>query len=295
MDVRVGFVGLGMMGSAMAERLERSGYALAVYSRTREHTAPFVSRNAVLCETPASVGGSSGIVLSMISDSVVLEAISLGNEGILSGLPPGGIHVDMSTVSPGVTRRLEEVYADRSRSFLHCPVLGSVPQAAEGNLLLFAGGAEEPFHSVEPILTKLGRRIWRFEQAAHASILKLVCNSFIAGTITTLAQALVVTRAAGLGGETLLEIVSQSAFSSPMIQAKGASMLGGNFAPRFFAEHMLKDISLLLDSASSLGCHLPALEAARLLYERAVAEGLGKEDYSSVIKILEKEARLPAS
>jgi len=294
MDTRIGFVGLGMMGSAMAERLERSGYALAAYSRTREHTTPFVRRNAVLCETPASAGESSGIVFSMISDSAALEAIALGDEGILSGLPPRGIHVDMSTVSPEVTRRLEEMYAEHSRFFLHCPVLGSVPQAAEGSLLLFAGGAEEPFQVTEPILTKLGRRIWRFERAAHASALKLVCNSFIAGTITTLAQALVVARAAGLSGETLLEIVGQSAFSSPMIQAKGASMLAGNFAPRFFAEHMLKDISLLLDSAGSLGCRLPALEAARLLYEEAVAEGLGKEDYSSVIKILEREARLPA-
>ena len=293
MDTRVGFVGLGMMGSAMAERIEKSGYALAVYSRTREHTTAFVKRNAVLCETPASAGRSCGIVLSMISNSSVLESISLGSEGILSGLPVGGIHVDMSTVSPEVTGLLEETYAERSRFFLHCPVLGSVPQAAEGSLLLFAGGAEEPFRAVEPILTKLGRRIWRFEQAAHASTLKLVCNSFIAGMITTLAQALVVARAAGLSGETLLEVVGQSAFNSPMLQAKGASMLARNFAPRFFAEHMLKDISLLLDSATSLGCHLPALEAARLLYEGAVAEGLGKEDYSTLIKILEKGSRLP--
>lgn len=293
MDVRVGFVGLGMMGSAMAGRLEQSGYALAVYSRTREHTTAFVKRNALLCETPASVGATCGVVLSMISNSEVLEAISLGKTGILSGLPARGIHVDMSTVSPEMTGRLEETYAKGSRFFIHCPVLGSVPQAGEGSLLLFAGGAEEPFRVVEAILAKLGRRIWRFDRAAKASMLKLVCNSFIAGTMTTLAQALVVARASGLKGETVLEIVGQSAFTSPMIQAKGASILAGNFAPRFFAEHMLKDISLLLDSAGSLGCHLPALEAARLLYERAVAEGLGKEDYSTLIKILENEAKLP--
>jgi len=293
MDTRIGFVGLGIMGSAMAERLERSGYALAVYSRTREHTTAFVRRNAVLGENPASVARSCGVVLSMISNSAVLEEISLGTEGILSGLPARGIHVDMSTVSPEVTERLEGVYAERSRFFLHCPVLGSAPQAAEGSLLLFAGGADDPFRAVEPILAKLGRRIWRFDHPAQASMLKLVCNSFIAGTVTTLAQALVVARASGLRGETVLEIVGQSAFNSPMIQAKGASILARNFAPRFFAEHMLKDISLLLDSAASLDCHLPALEASKRLYERAVAEGLGQEDYSTLIKILEKEATLP--
>jgi 3-hydroxyisobutyrate dehydrogenase len=288
MQPRIGFVGLGMMGSAMARRLEDTGNALAVYSRTLDHALPFAERGALLCKSPAEVARSSTLVVSMISTPEVLEAISLTDDGILSGLPHGGIHIDCSTVSPEATGRLERLYSERSRYFLACPVLGSVSQALEGSLLLFAGGSQEAFRKSEEYLKKLGKRTWRFNRASEASYLKLLCNSFIAGTMTTLAQALAVARAAGLNAETLLEVIGQSAMSSPMIQNKGASILAGNFTPRFFAEHMLKDISLLLDAARPLGCELPALEAARLLYEKTVAQGHGKEDYSAIIRTLEK-------
>ena len=287
MPSRIGFVGLGMMGSAMASRLEDTGTALAVYSRTRDHALPYVERGALLCKNPAEVAQSSAIVVSMISTPEVLEAISLTDDGILSGLPDGAVHIDCSTVSPEVTGRLQRIYGERTRLFLACPVLGSVPQAREGELLLFAGGSEEAYRRSEQYLKKLGRRTWRFDHASEASYLKLLCNSFIAGTMTTLAQALVVARAAGVKAETLLEVIGQSAMNSPMIQSKGASVVAGNFTPRFFAEHMLKDISLLLEAARPLGCELPALEASRLMYEKTVAQGHGKEDYSAIIRILE--------
>lgn len=293
MPPRVGFVGLGMMGSAMAERLMESGYPLAVTSRTRTHAEPFAARGALLCESPAEVARSSTIVLSMISTSEVLETIALGDNGILSGLPEHGVHVDLSTVSPATTGKLEQLYAGRSRSFLYCPVLGSVPQAREGSLLLFAGGSPEAFRASERILTCLGKRIWRFQSTSEAAYLKLLCNSFIAGTITGLAQALVVARASGLDPSSLLEVIGQSALNSPMIQSKGAAVLARNFEPRFFAEHMLKDVTLLLDAAKPLGCELPALEATKDLYERALRAGLGREDYSAIVKILEKQANLP--
>ena len=290
MPPRVGFVGLGMMGSAMAERLEASGHALAVTSRTRDHTLPFVQRGALAYETPGEVARACTVVLSMISTPEVLAAISLGENGILSDLQPGAVHIDLSTVSPAISGQLERVYAERSRLFLSCPVLGSVPQAREGTLLLFAGGSEEAFRPSKPLLHSLGKRIWRFDHAEKAATLKLLCNSFIAGTMVTLAQALAVARAADVNAEILLEVIGQSAFNSPMIQSKGASVLADNFAPRFFAEHMAKDIRLLLEAAAPLGCTLPALEAARDLYEKAVRAGLGKEDYSTIFKILEKKA-----
>lgn len=294
MPKRVGFIGLGMMGSAMAERLEESGHVLSVYSRTRDHALSFLERGATWCDHPAEVARSTPLVLSMLSTPAVLEEIALGEQGILSGLPEGGIHVDFSTVSPAVTDRLEHLYAQRSRWFLYCPVLGSVPQAREGSLLLFAGGPQHAFKASEPILGLLGKRIWTFEHAQEAAYLKLLCNSFIAGTMTTLAQALVVARTSGLEPSLLLEVLSHSALNSPMIQTKGASVLAGNFAPRFFAEHMLKDITLLLEAAHQLGCKLPALEASKHLYEEAVAAGLGKDDYSAILKILENKANLNA-
>ncbi len=289
---RIGLVGLGMMGSAMAERLEQSGFALALYSRTRQHAEVFSERGALVCEDPATVARSSRMVLSMVSTPEVLESIALGPGGILSGLPEGGVHVDLSTVSPSITATLERTYAERGRAFLYCPVLGSVPQAREGSLLLFAGGSEESFRRSSDVLRHLGSRIWRLETAERAAYMKLLCNSFIAGTMTTLAQALVVARTSGVDATMLLEVLGQSALNSPMIQNKGTSVLARNFAPRFFAELMLKDVSLLLEAAKPLGCSLPALEATRRLYEKAMEAGLGKEDYSAIIKILEKEANL---
>lgn len=285
---RIGFVGLGLMGAAMAARLQKKDHLLIVHNRTREKASPLLSSGAQWAGNPGEVGSQAEIVFSMLSTPEVLRDVSLGSKGILGGLREGGIHIDCSTVSPSLTRELEREYAVRDRAFVHCPVLGSVPQAADGILLLFAGGASDAVSKVEPVLSDLGSKIWKFPRAEDASYTKLVCNLFIAGAITTLGQALVLAEKASLQPGTILDIIEGSAMASPMYRAKGKSMIEGNYAPRFYVEHMLKDVTLMIDAAAEKGVKLPTIEIARELLSAAEKAGLGKEDYSSVYKILKE-------
>ena len=291
MEMNVGFIGLGMMGTPMAMRLLKGGYRLSVFNRTPVKAKNLVAEGARWCDSPTAVSEASGIVFSMVANPGALREIALGPHGVLQGFGENKIHIDSSTVSPALTRELAEHYRDRGCSFLHAPVLGSIPQATEGSLLLFVGGDEIAYGRSAPLLNLLGKRIWRFAHAEQASHMKLLCNSFIAGMITVLGQALIYARKSEVDPRTLLEILGQSQLNSPMYQTKGSSIIEGNFAPRFFLEHMLKDIDLVLDSAEELGVSLPVMQAAQQLFEQAHESGLGKEDYSAVVKVLSTYVR----
>jgi 3-hydroxyisobutyrate dehydrogenase-like beta-hydroxyacid dehydrogenase len=290
MTTSIGIVGLGLMGDCMATRLLNAGYKISVFNRTKEKAQSLIASGAKWCESPKSVASQSEIVLSMVSNSDALLEIATGKEGVLHGLQESNIHIDMSTVSPVVTRQLGEEYAKKKCSFLHSPVLGSVPQATDGSLLLFVGGRDEPFRRAEDVLRILGSKIWRFDLPEQASHTKLLCNLFIAGMGTTLAQALVYATKASVNPETLLDIISHSSLSAPMYQTKGKSILERNFTPRFFVEHMLKDVNLILESGRTINAPLPTARTAEELFSAAVRAGYGKEDYSAVVKVIEQQA-----
>jgi glyoxylate/succinic semialdehyde reductase len=292
MKSSVGFIGLGMMGRPMAARLQKAGFQLAVHNRTKQKAASFVEEGATWCDSPLEVAEKSEIVFSMLSNSEALSECAFGSHGVLKGARKGGVHVDMSTVSPAITKELAERYRNAGCIFLHSPVLGSVPQATDGSLLLFVGGNGAGFLRAEPALKTLSNRIWRFENPEQASYMKLLCNMFIAGMGTTLAQALVFAEKANVDPYILLDVLNHSALNAPMYQTKGKSMLERNFAPRFFVEHMLKDLNLMIQAGRELDVALPSTEVAQKLFSEAAEAGFSKEDYSAVIKVLERQSNL---
>jgi 3-hydroxyisobutyrate dehydrogenase len=284
--MKVGFVGLGLMGTPMATRVLNAGHSMFVYNRTKQKAEALIGRGAVWCDSPAEVAQKAEVVISMLSTPDVLDNIATGTQGILDGARADLIHVDCSTVSPALTKRLHEMYRSKKSFFLHSPVLGSVPNASEGSLLLFVGGEAEAYRKVESVLRLFGEHLWYFDRVEQASNTKLLCNFFIASMISGLAQGLVFAERNNIDPKTILDILDHSSLGAPTYQTKGAMMVEKNFTPRFFLEHMLKDIRLLLDSAHLSGSTMPAAEAALKLYEKAAASGLSKEDYSAVIKIL---------
>ncbi len=285
-DMKAGFIGLGLMGTPMANRILGAGHSLFIYNRTKEKSADLIRRGAIWCDSPADVAGNSEVVCSMLSTPAVLEEVALGKDGILRGLKSGEVHADSSTVSPDLTKRLAAEYQKRGCHFLHAPVLGSVPNASDGTLLLFVGGKEDAYRKVESVLKLFGSKIWRFDSAEQATNTKLLCNFFIATMISSLAQGIVFAERNGVDPKTILEILGNSALGAPTYQVKGMSMIENNFAPRFFLAHMLKDVNLVLESAKAAGVPLPAAELAGELYSKAAEAGLEKEDYSAVIKVL---------
>jgi len=284
----IGFIGLGMMGKPMALRLLSKGFSLHVYNRTKDKAREILEKGAIWCESPSVVMEKSQIVISMITDSEALEEITLSEKGLLEGVSAGKIHVDMSTVLPATTRGLRLKYWRRGAHFLHAPVLGSVPHAAEGQLLIFVGGDRSVAKRCESIFNTLGRRVWYLDEITKAGHLKLVCNLFIASMITALSEGLVLSEKAGVPSSMVLEVLKESALNAPMYQTKGESIRARNFTPRFLLTHMLKDLRLIVESAHQAGLSFPVVEAIEGLFARADSEGLGSEDYSAVVKVLEK-------
>ena len=286
MKQMLGFIGLGMMGLPMAKRLSKAGSQFAVFNRTKSKAESLLSEGAQWCNTPSSVAATSDIVFSMVANPEALRDIALGPVGVLAGLKPGGIHIDTSTVSPVITRDLSAQYSGCGRYFLHAPVLGSVPQATDGTLLMFAGGDAAAYRTAEPYLQLLAKQIWRFDLPDQATNMKLICNLFIAGMMTTLGQALIFAEKANVDQRMMLDIIGQSQLNSPMYQTKGSSIVQNNFSPRFFLEHMLKDVNLMLDAARDVHAPLPTIEPAQQLFDEANRAGHGREDYSAVVKAL---------
>lgn len=283
MTAPIAFIGLGLMGAPMASRLLAAGFPLRVYNRTPGRDDALVRAGAVRGSSAEDAVMDASAVVTMLTNDEALASVSAR---IRSALRPGALHLDCSTVSPALTEGLEREYTASGRLFLHSPVLGSVPQAADGSLLLFAGGSDAAFAAAEPLLRALGSRIWRFPAAPPATHTKLILNSFIAGMIATLSQGLRYAQRNGVEGAMLLEVLSHSALNAPMYQTKGRSILDGNFAPRFFLQNLLKDTNLFRDAALASGAEVPVADMVQLLLERAVAQGLGMEDYSAVVKSL---------
>ncbi len=179
----LGFIGLGLMGSPMAARLLNAGHPLAVFNRTKEKAAGIIGQGARWCQSPKEVAERSDIVFSMLANSQALADIAAGNSGVMKGLRAGCAHVDMSTVSPMTTKQLGLEYQKQGCFFVHSPVLGSVPQATDGSLLLFAGRSDEAFLKVGDVLKLLGGKIWRFErpERPHTRNCSAICSSALCG------------------------------------------------------------------------------------------------------------------
>jgi 3-hydroxyisobutyrate dehydrogenase-like beta-hydroxyacid dehydrogenase len=292
MEMKLGFIGLGMMGKPMAMRLLDSGFPLCVYNRTPEKTRDLIDKGARKSESPRSVMEESDVVISMVSDSSSLDEITEGDQGTLNGVSPGKVHIDMSTVSPATTEKLGDAFRKKQAFFLHAPVLGSVPEATGGTLLVFVGGDRETSRRCESVFKAIGRRVWYFDEVTKASHMKLICNLFIASMLTVLSEGLVFSQKVGVPTKAILEVLKESSLAAPTYQTKGNAMLQRDFSPRFMVTHMHKDVNLILDAARAADVPLPPVEAIRQLYSDAKSLGFGREDYSAVIKVLEQAANV---
>ncbi len=280
---RVGFVGLGLMGSVMVRRLLSAGYGVSVWNRSREKAQELLAAGAVWAETPEALGKECPIVVSMLTTPAVVEAMA---SRIRSGSSSGSVHVDCSTIDPATTLRLAERAAKEGKGFVHAPVLGSVPQLTEGSLVIFAGGAAGDVARVRPVLATFGQRVFAFPDVTQATNTKLLANFFIASMISTLSQGIVFARAAKIDVGTFLEILSLSALNAPMYQAKGPAMAKGEYPARFYLEHMHKDVRLAAASAAAMKVELPSIPTLIGLFDRAMEMGLAKNDYSAVLEAL---------
>lgn len=290
--MRVGVIGLGIMGGAMAERLLAVGHTVFVYNRTRQKAEPLLAQGAHWADSPAEVARQCEVVISIVTDPAAVEQVSFEEQGIMPALGAENVHCDMSTVSPAWSRHMAETYRRTGKRFVQAPVLGGRKQILEGTLLVFGGGAEEDLNRCEPAWRAFSDKIWRFPTADQAATTKLACNMMIAHMMVGLGQSLLFAAKGGVSPSVLLDILSKSNLGAPMYSTKGKAVLERNFQANFFVRHLLKDLSLAEDAARETNTILPLNALTRELFVAAMQHGFADEDYSAVVKVLERLAGL---
>jgi len=284
---RIGFAGLGIMGSRMASNLLAKGHSVMVWNRSARACDPLRSKGAAVGSSPAQLAGAADVVMSCLADPAAVREVWLGEKGFVSALRPGMRCVDFSTISPGLARELSQMCRARGAEFLEAPVTGSKLGAQEGTLLLMTSGRRSVHDELEPLLACIGKRSIYLGEAGAATTMKLIGNSIISAMLESLAEGFTLGRKAGLTPEQILEVVQASGFASPYWAFKGGAMIRRDFETHFSIDLLHKDQVLALAEAAALRVPMPALAATHQVCSSARAQGFGGEDIAAVIKAVE--------
>jgi 3-hydroxyisobutyrate dehydrogenase len=285
---RLGFIGLGIMGSRMAANLARAGHRLAVWTHTDGKAEAWAREHgATPMASPAEVAESSDIVFSMVVDGEQVAAVLLGESGAIAAARPGLLCVDCSTIAPPDTRRIGAALTERGAAMLDAPVTGSAPRAEDGSLTIMVGGEAADFARARPLLELMGKLIVHVGELGQGEMLKLINNALGAANAAALAEALLLAQATGVDFDALLEVVSAGSGASAQLELKAAPMRAHDYTTFFKTAHMLKDVRLCLDEAQTAGTPFPAAAHASDLLTAAVARGYADADYASLIEAVE--------
>jgi 3-hydroxyisobutyrate dehydrogenase-like beta-hydroxyacid dehydrogenase len=282
---RVGFVGLGHMGGNMAARLLAAGYEVYGEERSRDHAQSLVDQGLRWCDTPRALAEAVDVVFTSLPDDEVLESAASGADGILAGLVAGKTWVDMSTVSPRISRELAEQALAQGAAMLDAPVSGSVPQVQSGTLTIMVGGAQDAYRQVEPILRELGTPT-RIGRNGQGLALKLAINISLAVQTLAFSEGLLLATRDGIDPKLAAEVMAASPIGSPMLKARIPLVLDLPDEAWFDVRLMHKDIRLALAMADELGLRLPSAHAADEELTEAEQRGYGARDIASAYDVL---------
>ena len=285
---RVGFIGLGLMGGHMARNVLKADYRLTVYNRTPAKAAPLVSAGAVQAASPAEVAERSDVVITIVTDSPDVEAVLEGDHGLLSGARPGTTWIDMSTISPEVTRRLGDAAAARAVESLDAPVSGGPPGAEAGTLSIMVGGRQDVFDACLPLLQTMGKSIVRVGDLGAGQVTKACNQVVIAATLAGIAEALVMGAKAGVDPSLIRQALMGGYAGSRLMEVHGERMIKHAFDPGFFVRLHNKDLHIVIEMARSLAVSVPVTALAAQHFNALIADGDGELDNSAMLKVYER-------
>jgi 3-hydroxyisobutyrate dehydrogenase-like beta-hydroxyacid dehydrogenase len=289
----IGFVGLGAMGSRMAGRL-LAGNDLYGTNRTAAKAAGLIGQGLAWRDTPREVAEVADVVFTMVTDDTALERVTSGPGGVLAGLSPGKVYVDMSTVSPQASRELARRVLGLGAGMLDAPVAGSVTAAADGTLTIMAGGPATAFRVAEPLLLRLGRTVTHVGGNGQALLLKLAINISLAAQMLAFSEGVLLAERGGIDRALAARVMAGSAIGSPMIQARAPLMLDLPAQAWFDVQLMHKDIRLVLETAHLLGAPAPSARAADGVLSRAEELGYARRDIAALLEVLARTDETPA-
>jgi 3-hydroxyisobutyrate dehydrogenase len=282
----VGFVGLGVMGGGVAKRLLDAPHTLTVWNRTREKAEPLLDAGAVWANSPREVAQASEYVFTMVTNTAAVRAVCDGPDGILSGLAPGKVYVDMSTASPANTRALADRVAELGAQMLDAPVSGSVITLEQGKLSVMVGGDTEIFERAKPILEAIGPKVFHLGPNGAAVTMKIATNLSLAVQMLAFSEGVLLAEKSGIPRETAVEVLLASVIASPMVAYRGPFVLQQPDEAWFDVNMMQKDMNLALELGRELDVPLPTTATTNELLTAARGMGLEDQDFAVLFEVL---------
>jgi 3-hydroxyisobutyrate dehydrogenase-like beta-hydroxyacid dehydrogenase len=292
--MKVGFIGLGSMGRAMAESLRSAGHALVVYNRTRERADGLHERGVRIAESPAAAARDADVVVTMVADDAAAEAVTLGDHGVIAGLSPGAVHVSSSTISIALSQRFAALHAEAGQGYVAAPVFGRPDDAAAKELWVVAGGPQAALDRCTPVLEALGRGVTRVgESAVAANVVKLVGNFLTASTLEAMGEAIALTRKADVDFRAFVDVLIQ-VFARPSALGRYAALIAsGAYEPAAFKARLaLKDLRLALAAGDAMQVPMPLASLVHDSLLTAAAQGRGDFDWSVIAQLAAERAGL---
>jgi 3-hydroxyisobutyrate dehydrogenase len=288
---RIGFIGLGIMGSRMAANLRAAGFDLTVWNRTAATAERWAElHQASVARTPKALGEASDVVVTMVVDGSQVEAALLGAEGVVEGAREGMLCIDMSTIGPSATRRIGESLAERRVRFMDAPVTGSAPKAEDGTLTIMAGGEKTDFARAKPLFEAMGDLIVHVGELGDGQMVKLINNAVAAVNTAVVGEALILASRAGVDLDALVEVMAAGSGASAMLELKAAPMRDHDYATLFKLDHMLKDVRLCLQEAEAADGRFGFAKEVAEILALASDRGHGDDDFAAIIEVLEERA-----
>jgi len=284
---RIGYIGLGLMGKAIASNLLRAGFELTVHNRSRAAVEELVSLGASEAESPQQVAAASELVITNLPDSPDVEAVVLGSEGVLEGASEGMIYVDNSTIKPETARSIAHALAKKSVSALDAPVSGGDVGAKDGTLAIMVGGPKEVFARALPIFEAMGKTITHVGESGAGQVAKACNQVMVAAQMVAMGELLMLAQRAGVSPARVVEAIRGGAAQCWTLDKKPPRLFAGERGPGFKAYMMHKDLGIVLDTARSYGMPMPAAAGHMQLYEAMLQLGMRDLDNSAVLGVLE--------
>ena len=287
--MKLGFIGLGIMGKPMAKNLLKAGYELNICDINEEAVKEVEQAGGVACGTSKEVAQGSDIIFTMLPNSPHVKTVILEKDGVLEGMKPGTIVVDMSSIDPNVSIELEKAVAAAGGRMIDAPVSGGEPKAIDATLSFLCGGEQEVFDQVKPILEKMGASVVLVGPVGSGNMTKLANQIIVAVNIAALSEALVLAAKSGVNPENVYKAIRGGLAGSTVMDAKAPMMLDRNFNPGFRIELHIKDLTNAMNASRAVDMELPMTEKVLEMMKILAEEGMGKCDHSAVLRYYEEQ------
>src|SRR5947207_10101717 len=291
--MKIGFIGLGIMGSRMAANLQKHGYSLVVFNRTRDKAEPLLDRGAALADSPPKLAQQVDVLFTMLAHPDAVEQAALGANGFLNHLRPNALWVDCSSVNPSFSQKMAAETASRRLRFVDAPVTGSAPVAAEAKLTFWVGANEVDLEAIRSLLLCMGNKIVHAGGHGMGTSMKMVINLLLGNAMAAFAEAMALGEGLGLSQKVLFDSLLGSPTVAPFLALKREKIEDGNYEAEFPLQWMQKDLHLASVSAYESGVAMPLTNAAKELYRLAMREGHASEDFSAIYDYLTNSHDVP--